>query len=177
MSNEKSKLRRLAGRLAAALPSILKRKKKSIWYKVIREVTYSGKMYSACPCGGGQLEYFTNRYTKMIPGSFGIYVFGSFEQAERFAKVNTSNSPTRVYECTIKGKPVKANWILAVGFGIEDALLEGRTRDDRMFKAEEFYYNEVINRGVTTLFLGAPSCSYTVPALKLRKLVLSADLS
>ena len=30
MPNEKSKLRRLAGRLAAALPSILKNKKKSV---------------------------------------------------------------------------------------------------------------------------------------------------
>lgn len=177
MPNEKSKLRRLAGRLAAALPSILKRKKKSVWYKVVREVRSSGKMYSACPCAGGTLEYSTKKFTKMIPGSFGIYVFGSLAEAKFFAKINTSSSPTMVYECTVKGRPVKAHWILYVQLGIEDAILKGRTREDRMFKAEEFYYHEVITNGITTLFSGAPPHSYTVPALKLKKLVLSADLS
>jgi hypothetical protein len=81
-----------------------------------------------------------------------------------------------VYECAVKGKPVKANWVLVLRYGIEEALLPGRTRDDRMFKAEEFYYGEVINCGELTLFHGAPPHSYTVPALKLRKLVASADL-
>lgn len=175
MLNEKSKLRRLAGRLVAALPSIFEPKKKSFWYKVVREVGVSGKMFSACPCNGGQLEYFTNKYTKMIPGSFGIYVFGSLKQATFFAKINTSSSPTRVYECAVKGSPVKAHWVIGLQYSIRDSLLSGRTRGDRMFKAEEFYFKEVITSGITTLFRGAPPFSHTVKALKLRKLVFSTN--
>lgn len=143
-------------------------RKKSVWYKVVRVSPIDGRLWSASPCNDGCLEYSTKRFTKMLPGSFGIYMFGNLSKARAFANANKGLSEARVYKCSVRGKPVRADFVLYRSYGIDSCFREERTRSARLALAEESYYKEMVKT-----FTKAPEYSYTVTAVKLEKCVAS----
>jgi len=168
----------LAVRIRNSLPSFinwpwLKLWERQIYYKVVIYSESFGQYRSCSPCAQGILYYHTDKYTHMIPGSLGLFVFGNLNQATHVAQVNAAiRAPTCVFTCYLKGLVVKADYVLGVNQPVSKSfLLEGATRSLRFKEAENCRIRESFTTWQYRVFMEAPSYSYTVSALKLKECV------
>jgi len=172
------KLAQLPERIRDSLPSFvnwpwLRPWKRQIYYKVVIYSEYWGQYHSCSPCVNGNLNYHTDRYTHMIPGSLGLFVFGNLQQAKYVAQINRSvGHPAYVFTCYLKGLVVKADYVLGIDQPVSKSfLLEGATRSKRLKEAENCKTRESYTNWLDRVFMQALPYSYTVSALKLKECV------
>jgi hypothetical protein len=128
------------------------------------------KLVSVSPCIGGELEYFRKKFTKMIPGSLGIFVFSSAETARQFARGSSRwDEPCRVYSCAVKGAAVQMRWIQLIHKTLDSlmglSLFGGRTRKKRAESLGHIKWDGRCGPRVVR----APANSYTVTAVRLKR--------
>ena len=141
----------------------------TMYYKVVRRRNL--KLVSSTPCKGGELTYHRKTFTRMIPGSLGIFIFKDLWLATQFAKGHHIRTGTsmKVYSVAIKGKPVRARRVQSIDFSVASFV--------EMFKRNATRYSRFIGLaskaqdGRVSRVAVAPHGAYTVQAVRLKRQV------
>jgi len=139
------------------------------YYKVVRlSGTGGGALQSVVPCDGGRLYYSRRRFTKMIPGSMGIFVFKDQHYANQFAKAHAqSGGCLKVFSCEIKGKAEKTTYVQDIARSIKSfvKIFKGdRTRRKRISRIADMWWDRRVKR-----FKAAPQGTFTVQAVRIKR--------
>ncbi len=139
------------------------------YYKVVRRV--SGKLKSSTPCIGGTLVYHRKKFTRMIPGSLGIFIFKDEWLAKQFAKSHSrfNGGNMKVYSCAIVGKPVRAYRVQSVECTITSFVKMFKKAKTRLARIRGLLHKE--HDGRVSRVRIAPEGAYTVQAVRLKRQV------
>ena len=136
------------------------------YYKVVRRM--GNLLRSVTPCDGGRLFYSRKSFTRMIPGSLGIFVFKDQYLAEQFAKAHAqSGGCLLVFSCEVKGKAEKTSYVQDVARTIQsfvEMFKAVKTRKKRISKMEGMWHDRRVAR-----FKCAPAGSFTVQAVRIKR--------
>ena len=139
------------------------------YYKVIRNV--GGELRSSTPCIGGSLTYHRKKFTRMIPGSLGIFIFKDEWQAKQFAKTHSriNGGNMQVYSCAIVGEPVRAWRVQSIEYTISSFVKMFKKAKTRLLRVKSLLSKEH-DRRVSRVRV-APAGAYTVQAVRLKRQV------
>ena len=138
-----------------------------MYYKVVRRLKRG--LVSSTPCKGGCLTYHRKTFTRMIPGSLGIFIFKDQWLAMDFAKGHSSRTGVtmKVFSCEVVGKAVRARRVQSIDFTIGsfiDMFKRGRTRYARLIGLASKEHDGRVSRVRI-----APAGAYTVQAVRLKR--------
>lgn len=138
------------------------------YYKVVRQVgTGSGMLKSTTPCRGGSLYYSKKSFTRMIPGSLGLFVFDDLWLATSFAKAHSrSGGCLKVFSCEVKGKAEKVKHVQDISRTLKSFIkvFNGKSRKNRIRRMARMWYDGRVRR-----LKFAPGGSFTVQAVRLKR--------
>lgn len=138
------------------------------YYKVVRQVgTGSGLLKSTTPCRGGSLYYSKKSFTRMVPGSLGLFVFNDLYLANSFAKAHSrTGGCLKVFSCEIKGKAEKARYVQDISRTLKSFIrvFKGTSRKKRIRRTAMMWFDGRVRR-----LKCAPQGSFTVQAVRLKR--------
>lgn len=140
------------------------------YYKVVRLTGTGGRaLHSVTPCEGGRLYYSRKKFTRMIPGSLGIFVFNDRYLADRFAQAHASGSGgcLKVFSCEVKGTAEKTNYVQDCARSIKSFIRmfkPNKTRKKRISRMTDMWYDSRVKR-----FKCAPQGTFTVQAVRIKR--------
>ena len=139
------------------------------YYKVVRLV--NDELKSSTPCRGGSLTYHRKKFTRMIPGSLGIFIFKDQWLAQKFAQGHRDRLGVQmqVFSCAIVGKAVRARKVQSVDYTIGSFIDMFRKARTRIARLRSMYRKS--QDGRVYRIRTAPVGAYTVQAVRLKRLV------
>ena len=136
------------------------------YYKVVRLA--GGGFRSVTPCEGGRLYYSRKKFTKMVPGSMGIFVFNDMYLATRFAQAHAqSGACIKIFSCEVKGKAEKASYVQDIARSLNSFVKmfkKNNSRKKRISRMEDLWYDARVKR-----FKCAPQGTFTVQAVRIKR--------
>jgi len=138
------------------------------YFKVVKRLA-NGELRSSTPCRGGSLTYHRKKFTRMIPGSLGIFIFVDEWQARQFAKIHSSSSGThmKVYSCAVIGRPVVAYRVQSIDFTMDSFIKMFKKARTRLARVKGLLSKE--HDGRVNRVRPAPNGAYTVQAVRLKR--------